>query len=159
MQQVLVKVPVFNPLHTEEARKLNLLPIQKVVQRVNTVEHDADEQILEQFSGGTWVGDETRWLSSSRRPKFFKDSIVWRSSYSFTFKKRRYCNRLASRIVNSQKSGKSMLRLSGVKLKLNSNSSFKVSRTSLLSNRILLVGRRLLKYFPPFGNFYDTVKR
>jgi hypothetical protein len=53
MQQVLVKVPVFNPLHTEEARKLNLLPIQKVVQRVNTVEHDADEQILEQFSGGT----------------------------------------------------------------------------------------------------------
>ncbi len=52
MQQVLVKVPVFNHLHTEEVRKLKLLPIPTVAQHVNTVEDDTDEQILEQFSGG-----------------------------------------------------------------------------------------------------------
>jgi hypothetical protein len=51
VQQVLVKVPAFNPLHTEEARKLKL-------------------------------------LSSSRSPKFLKDSIAWRASYSLIFKAR-----------------------------------------------------------------------
>jgi hypothetical protein len=49
MQQVLVKVPVFNPLRTEETRKLNLLPIPIVMKRINAVEDDADEQILEQL--------------------------------------------------------------------------------------------------------------
>ena len=41
-----------------------------------------------------------------------------------------------------------MLKMPGVKLKLNSYSNFKVSRTALLSNKLLLVGRRLLRYFP-----------
>jgi hypothetical protein len=66
---------------------------------------------------------------------------------------------LASRIVRSQTSDKSTLRLSGVKVKLNANFSFKVSRTVLLSNKLILVGRRLLRYFPSVGNFYRTVKR
>ncbi len=39
------------------------------------------------------------------------------------------------------------------------NSIFKVSRTALLSNKLLLVGRRLLRYFPSVGNSYGTVKR
>ena len=47
MQQVLVKVPLFNPLLTEEARKLKLLPIPTVMNRINVVEDDANEQILE----------------------------------------------------------------------------------------------------------------
>jgi hypothetical protein len=47
MQQVLVKVPEFNPLRTEEDRKLKLLPIPTVMKRINAVEDDADEQILE----------------------------------------------------------------------------------------------------------------
>ncbi len=59
---------------------------------------------------------------------------------------------LASRIVSSQTSVSPMLRLPGVKLKLNANSSFKVSRTTLLSNKFLLVRRRLLRYFPSVGN-------
>ena len=49
MQQVLVKVPTFNPLCTEEARKLKLFPIPTVIKRVNAVKDDADEQILEQL--------------------------------------------------------------------------------------------------------------
>jgi hypothetical protein len=49
MQQVLVKVPVFNPLRTDEARKLKLLPIPTVMKRINVVEDDTDEQILEQL--------------------------------------------------------------------------------------------------------------
>jgi hypothetical protein len=52
MHQVLVKVPVFNPLHTEEVRKLKLLPIPTVMTHlklVNDVEDDSDEQILEQL--------------------------------------------------------------------------------------------------------------
>jgi hypothetical protein len=52
-----------------------------------------------------------------------------------------------------------MLRLSGVKVKLNTNFIFKVSSTTLLSNKLLLVGRRLLRYFPSVGKFYETVKR
>jgi hypothetical protein len=66
---------------------------------------------------------------------------------------------LTSRIVSSQTSGKPMLRLAGVKVKLKANFSFKVSRTALLSNKLLLVGRRLLRYFPSVGIFYGTVKR
>ena len=46
---MLVKVPTFNPLCTEEARKLKLFPISTVIKRVNAVKDDADEQILEQL--------------------------------------------------------------------------------------------------------------
>jgi hypothetical protein len=53
---------------------------------------------------------------------------------------------LASRIVRSQTSGKPILRLPGVKVKLNANFNFKVSRTALLSNKFLSVGRRLLTF-------------
>jgi hypothetical protein len=49
MHQVLVKVPVFNPLCIEETRKLKLRPIPTVMKRINAVEDDADEQILEQL--------------------------------------------------------------------------------------------------------------
>ena len=66
---------------------------------------------------------------------------------------------LASGIVSSQKTGKPILKMPGVKLKLNSKSNFKVSRTALLSNKLLLVGRRLSRYFPSIGNFYGTMKR
>jgi hypothetical protein len=41
--------PVFNPLCTEKARKLKLLPIPTVMKHINTVEDDSDEQILEQL--------------------------------------------------------------------------------------------------------------
>ncbi len=46
---MLVKVPAFNPLHTEEGRKLKLLPIPTVMKRINDVDDDADEQIHEQL--------------------------------------------------------------------------------------------------------------
>ena len=46
---MLVKVPVFNPFRTEEARKLKFLPIPTVMKHINAVEDDADEQILEQL--------------------------------------------------------------------------------------------------------------
>jgi hypothetical protein len=46
---VLVKVLVFNPWLTEEDRKLKLLPIPTVMKRINAVEDDADEQILEKL--------------------------------------------------------------------------------------------------------------
>ncbi len=41
-----------------------------------------------------------------------------------------------------------MLKMPGVKLKLNSKSNFKVSRTALLSNKLLLVGRKTFEVFP-----------
>jgi hypothetical protein len=49
MEQVLVKVPAFNPLCTEETRKLKLLPIPTVMKNINVVEDDDDEEILEQL--------------------------------------------------------------------------------------------------------------
>ena len=158
MQQVLVKVPAFNPLRTEEARKLKLLPIPTVMKRVNAVEDDADEQILEQLGENEVVGmrqdvDPVQEVQSSSRTRTPGGRLTRSSS------RRGDTATLASRIVSSQKSGKPMLRLPGVKLKLNTNSSFKVSRTALLSNKLLLVGRRLLRYFPSVGNFYGTVKR
>jgi hypothetical protein len=52
---VLVKVPVFNPLRTEEARKLNLLPIPTVMKSINAVDDDADEQILMNGTRSDWL--------------------------------------------------------------------------------------------------------
>jgi hypothetical protein len=74
MQQVLVKVPAFNPLRTEEARKLKLLPIPTVMKRVNAVEDDADEQILEQLGENEVVGmrqdvDPVQEVQSSSRTR------------------------------------------------------------------------------------------
>jgi hypothetical protein len=157
MQQVLVNVPAFNPLCIEEARKLKLLPIPTVMKRVNAVEDDAYEQILEQL-GENEVEmrqdeDPVQEVQSSSRTQSSGGRLTRSSS------RRGDTVTLASRIVNSHKSGWSMLRLHGVKLKLNAYSNFKVSRTALLSNKLLLVGRRLLRYFPSVGNFYGTVKR
>jgi hypothetical protein len=142
----------------EEARKLKLLPIPTVMKRVNAVEDDAYEQILEQLGENEVVGmrqdvDPVQEVQSSSRTRTPGGRLTRSSS------RRGDTATLASRIVSSQKSGKPMFRLPGVKLKLNSNSSFKVSRTALLSNKLLLVGRRLLRYFPSVGNFYGTVKR
>ena len=127
------------------------------MKRINAVEDDADEQILDQL-GENEVEmrqdeDPVQEVQSSSRTRTPGGCLTRSSS------RRVDTATLASRIVNSQKSGKPMLRLPGVKLKLNSNSSFKVSRTALLSNKLLLVGRRLLRYFPSVGNFYGTVKR
>ena len=47
-----------------------------------------------------------------------------------------------------------MLKMPDVKLKLNSKTNFKVSKAALLSKKILVVGLRLLRYFPAIGNFY-----
>ena len=134
-----MKVPAFNPLRTEEARKLKLLPIPTVMKRINAVEDDADEQILDQL-GENEVEmrqdeDPVQEVQSSSRTRTTGGRLTRSSS------RRGDTATLASRIVSSQKSGKPILRLPGVKLKLNANSSFKVSRTSLLSNKLLLVGR------------------
>ena len=37
--------------------------------------------------------------------------------------------------------------------------NFKVSKNSPLVNKNLSKGRKLQRYFPVFGNYYDTVKR
>ncbi len=158
MQQVLVKVPAFNPLRIEEARKLKLLPIPTVMKRMNAVEDDADEEILEQLGENeVEVRQEmgsVQEVQSSSRTRTPGGRLTRSSS------RRGDTATLASRIVSSQTSGKPiMLRLPGVKVKLNANFSFKVSRTALLSNKLLLVGRRLLRYFPSVANFYWTVKR
>jgi hypothetical protein len=58
MQQVLVKVPAFNPLRTEEARKLRLVPIPTVMKRVN---QEAPISSRTRPSAGRFT------LSSSRR--------------------------------------------------------------------------------------------
>ena len=74
------------------------------------------------------------------------------SSDSLIFKTRRYRNS-PSRVLSSQKTGKPMLKMPGVKLNLNSKTSSKVSKAVLLSNKLLLVGLRLLRYFFAIGNF------
>ena len=40
-----------------------------------------------------------------------------------------------------------------------SRTIFKVSKNALLVDKSLLKGQRLIRHFPGFGNFYDTVKR
>ena len=158
LTQVLVNVPVFNPLRTEEeGRKLKLLPIPIVLKSVNTVEDDTDEQILEQL-GENEVEmrqdeDSVQEVQSSPRTRSSGGRLTRSSS------RRGDTTTLSSRIVNSQKTGNPMFKIPGVKLKLNSNSNFKVSRTTLLSNKLLLVGRKLFRYFPSVENCYGTVNR
>jgi hypothetical protein len=41
-----------------------------------------------------------------------------------------------------------MLKMPGVKLKLNSKTNFEVSKTTLLSNKLLLVGSKTFEVFP-----------
>jgi hypothetical protein len=111
IQQVLVKVPVFNPLHTEEVRKLKLLPIPTVMTHlklVNDVEDDSDDQILEQL-GENEVEmrqdeDPVQEVQSSSRTRSSGGRLTRSSS------RRGDTVTLASRIVNSHKSGWSMLR-------------------------------------------------
>jgi hypothetical protein len=119
LEQVLVKVLVFNPLRTEEVRKLKVLPIPTVMKRINAVEDDADEQILEQL-GENEVEmrqdeDPVQEVQSSTRTRSPGESLT-RSSSS-----RGDTATLASRIVSSQTSGKPILWLPGVKVKLNVN--------------------------------------
>ena len=85
---MLVKVPAFNPLRTEEARMLKLLPIPTVMKRINAVEDDADEQFLEQ------LGENEVEMRQDEDPvqEVQSSSYAWRSSYSLIFKARRYCN-------------------------------------------------------------------
>ncbi len=151
---MLVQVPGFNPLYTKEDTKLRLLPIPTIVKRVNDVEDDTDEKILKQM-GENEVEmrqdeDPVQEVQSSSRTRSPEGCLTHSSS------RRRNSATPVSLFVSSQKSD----RLSGVKLKLNndSNSSVKLSRTTLLSNKFLLVGRRLLRYVPSVGNFYETVK-
>ena len=97
------------------------------MKHVNAVEGDADEQILEQL-GWNEVEmrqdvDSVQEVQSSSRTRPSGGRLTRSSS------RRRDTATLPPRIVSSPKTGKPMLKLPGVKL----NSTFKVSRTALLS--------------------------
>ncbi len=99
------------------------------------------------------------WYSNSASPELWlkTSSVACMMSFQSYFSLEQL--RENEEEMRQDEDDKPMLRLPGVKLKLNSNFSFKVSRTDHLSNIFSwLVGRRLLRYFPSVGNFYVTVK-
>jgi hypothetical protein len=172
MHDILVKIPPFNPLRSDSGAGrvgMGLRTVPSTVNRIKSTEDSVDKQILDELTMGMQEVDKEGMdvpdleASTSSEARATAGQHLHTHSKSGGINSKRHPPQpLAKRIVNSKVTGafqKVLVTKKASKGMQGSRTIFKVSKNDLFVNKNLLKGQRLIRYFPDFGNFNDTVKR